>query len=78
MLIMVSLGMRWVEFENFGNDINHDCSALEMQSLYPSPIASGGKRKKFKMAKNKETNNEIIELKRQCMWLQRHLEKEMQ
>ncbi|KEH44268.1 hypothetical protein MTR_1g111490 [Medicago truncatula] len=29
----------------------------------PSPIASGGKRKKLKVVKNKEAKNEIIELK---------------
>ncbi|AET03007.1 hypothetical protein MTR_8g061010 [Medicago truncatula] len=37
----------------------------ETQSYDPSTMASGGKRKKLKVVKNKETNNYIIELKEQ-------------
>ncbi|XP_045800963.1 uncharacterized protein LOC123894894 [Trifolium pratense] len=40
-----------------------DFTVPETQSSDPSPIASGSKKKKLKVAKNKESNNEMIEMK---------------
>ena len=42
---------------------DYDFTLPETQSYDPSTMASGGKRKKLKVAKNKETYNDIIELK---------------
>nr|ABD32972.2 hypothetical protein MtrDRAFT_AC151598g50v2 [Medicago truncatula] len=50
-----------VNLESFVPD--YDFTVPETQSPDPSPIASGGKRKKLKVVKNKEAKNEIIELK---------------
>ncbi|XP_045791778.1 uncharacterized protein LOC123886506 [Trifolium pratense] len=47
-----------------GFDAPHfDFTVPETQSSDPSPIASGSKKKKLKVAKNKESNNEMIEMK---------------
>ncbi|CAJ2651574.1 unnamed protein product [Trifolium pratense] len=47
-----------------GFDTPHfDFTVPETQSSDPSPIASGSKKKKLKVAKNKESNNEMIEMK---------------
>ncbi|KAK2424279.1 hypothetical protein QL285_034655 [Trifolium repens] len=40
-----------------------DFTVPETQSPDPSPIASGSKRKKLKVVKNKESNNEMIDMK---------------
>ncbi|GAU43825.1 hypothetical protein TSUD_399180 [Trifolium subterraneum] len=51
-----------VNLESF--DAPHfDFTVPETQSPDPSPIASGVKKKKLKMVKNKESNNEMIDLK---------------
>jgi len=51
-----------VNLESF--DAPHfDFTVPETQSPDPSPIASGGKKKKLKVVKNKESNNEMIDLK---------------
>jgi hypothetical protein len=51
-----------VNLESF--DAPHfDFIVPETQSPNPSPIASGGKKKKLKVVKNKESNNEMIDMK---------------
>jgi hypothetical protein len=54
-----------VNLENFGAyaNGNDNFSTTKMQSPYPSLITGDGKRKKSKVIKIKETNNEIIEVK---------------
>jgi hypothetical protein len=54
-----------MNLENFGAyaNGNDNFSTPKMQSPYPSLIKGDGKRKKSKVIKIKETNNEKIELK---------------
>ncbi|XP_045810549.1 uncharacterized protein LOC123904991 [Trifolium pratense] len=60
--LMCAIVYLYVNLEGF--DAPHfDFTVPETQSLDPSPIASGSKKKKLKVAKNKESNNEMIEMK---------------